>query len=344
MNCVNCTFPLPMPPATHCEHCGAPVVASLPRAPVSYPVAGGPILAPDQVPPSTYSPPSRVMPPPTPAYPSALSTPAYAAAPTLSTSWAAPSATSGATAPPVSAPHPAAAASSRRPAFTAVLLAFALICSGIAGGSLYALSQHSWPFSFPAAAPTHGPAPTRATNAAANYHFHDSLQSNANGWVNMPPSCYFGDGGYYVDNGSACPSPASAIGNGTVSVDITLLQSIHNDAVAGIMFRLSQDQNTYDKTYEIVIGSDGQWAVTKTVDGTTTDLVPLTTSPAIHQGLNVANTLSVRMSGAHFVFFVNGAQFGTVDDPSLAQGGFALVARQGAEAVFSNFDVQSAAT
>lgn len=311
MNCVNCTFPLPPPPATHCEHCGAPVAASLPPAPAPY------------APPAGSGTPSAH-----------VAFAGYGSVPT----------TMAPAAPTPSAPLPSVAPSARPSAFMAVLLAFALICSGIAGASLYALSQHSWPFSSPSAAPRSAPvsAPTSTPSIPTSYHFHDSLQSDANGWLNMPPSCYFGDGGYYVNNGSACPSPAANIGNGTVSVDVSLVQAAHDDAVAGIMFRLSADQNTYDKTYEIVIGRDGQWDVTKTVDGTTNNLVTLTTSSAIHKGLDVKNTLSVQMSGSHFVFFVDGAQIGTVDDPSLVQGGFALVALPGAEAIFSNFDARSA--
>lgn len=223
-----------------------------------------------------------------------------------------------------------------------MLLAFALVCSGIAGASLYALTQHTWPFSAPAAAPAPAPVPTSTPGVPANYHFHDTLQSNANGWLDLPPSCYFEQGGYYVNDGSACPSPASAIRNGTVSVDVTLLQANLTSADAGIMFRLSDDQSTYTNTYEFVIGGDGQWAVKKGMNGTTSDLVALTASAAIKQGLNVKNTLSVQMTGSHFVFFVDGTQIGSVDDPALSQGGFALVALPGTEAVFSNFDVQNA--
>lgn len=320
--CVNCTFPLGEPLPARCSHCGIPVSASLPPAATHFPVMDAPTSRPL----ATVAPPMDSS--AQPISPSFQQPPAVPSAMPAPPQWAL------YTVPVV---PPAAPQSGVQRGLMSVLLAFALVCSGIAGAGLYALIQGHQPLAvsaqdrpLPAAVPTSTP---------AAYHFHDSLQSNTNGWPEVPSNCFFGDGGYHVDNGSACLTPVPPMRDGTVSVDISLVEAVHDDAVAGLWFRRADDQNTY----AIVIGRDGQWTIKKGDAGTTSVLVALTPSPALHQGLNVTNTLSVRMSRSHFTFFANGTQIGQVDDDALAEGGFALVALPGAQAIFSNFDVQSPA-
>src|SRR5579885_2525794 len=72
--------------------------------------------------------------------------------------------------------------------------------------------------------------------------------------------------------------------------------------------------------HNFLINSNSLWSFAKFVNNQGTALVSEKADPAIKPGLNIVNTLLVRMQGGHIDFFVDGAKIGAADDATFSAG------------------------
>lgn len=168
----------------------------------------------------------------------------------------------------------------------------------------------------------------------SNVVFSDSLKTNNGMWANEN-GCQFKSDGYHVSQGYDCYAPAGDFQDAQVTV--TAAQDVgRTDAYYGLVFRRVSSGNLYF----LDVTSDGAWAVERVVNDKSTFIVPAVKTTALHQGLGKANTLRVRMSGSHFVFFVNGTQIGQVSDTTYASGRVGVSgAITGTDTIFSDFSI-----
>ncbi len=184
--------------------------------------------------------------------------------------------------------------------------------------------------------PASANATVTAAIAASNTLLSDPLTSNVNGWSN-DSHCYFAQDGYHIGGGYICYAPIDNQVDGVETVTASQVAGPDNYAY-GLIFRLEDDNNYY----EFAIDSNSRWAFFKVVNGKTTRLHDYTTNVAINGGLNTKNTLSVKMSGSTFEFYVNGQKMGTMNDATLPEGKWGLAADNGLNVVFTNYLAKSA--
>ena len=147
-------------------------------------------------------------------------------------------------------------------------------------------------------------------------------------------NCFYGTGGYHVNDGYICFAPIGDQSDVTVSVDA---KQISGDTTApyGIDFRMTKD----GVGYEFDVDSASEW-VFAGCDATSCEpIVDFTHNSAIHGGLNTVNTLSVTAKGSHFDLFVNGTKVGQTDDTTYTTGLIGLTVSSGIESVFTNLVV-----
>lgn len=87
--------------------------------------------------------------------------------------------------------------------------------------------------------------------------------------------------------------------------------------------------------------SNSKWGFGKVVNDTFTDIIPYQFNAAIKGGLNVKNTLLVRMKGSHFDFYINGTKVGEVDDTTYTSGLSGLFGNDYNDVAYTNFKVTS---
>jgi hypothetical protein len=103
----------------------------------------------------------------------------------------------------------------------------------------------------------------------------------------------------------------------------------------GVIFRYQDEENFY--SYEI--SADGQFAISKIVDGQRTALVNWSKTPHINQGKNT-NILEVACNGTAMDFYVNGKYLAGVSDDAFRKGAIGFTAgtftRKGVRVEFDN--------
>jgi hypothetical protein len=176
---------------------------------------------------------------------------------------------------------------------------------------------------------------TTTNSAVTSAHtFNDPLTSNANGWPGGSGLAFKSDG-YHITQNLLAYAPIDP----ATSADITVhVVQTSGDVTSpyGIVFRRTSKGNYY----AFGIDSNGKWAFFKAVEGALTDVVPATANSAITTGLNSTNTLEVKDTGSHFVFFVNSTQVGMADDSSLTgKGANGVFGADNIEVVFSQFSL-----
>ena len=93
--------------------------------------------------------------------------------------------------------------------------------------------------------------------------------------------------------------------------------------------------------YSFYIDSNSKWGFSKHVNNTRTDVIPYQFNAAIKGGLNVKNTLLVRMKGSHFDFYINGTKVGQADDSTYTSGLSGLFGNDNIEVAYNNFKITS---
>jgi zinc-ribbon domain len=220
------------------------------------------------------------------------------------------------------APMPGRSTHSSRGRGWLVGLAVALVLialTAIGGAAIY-LSQH----------PIAG-----RSGPSSNVLYSGTLASDDFTMTVDAPHCQYANAGYQVANGYICYVRNLTTANCTITVQS---REVSGDAsgVAGVVFRRTSSGNYYS----FGVSSDGYWEFSKVVNGTATKLVNWTQNASIHTGLGSANTLQVKLAGAHFAFLVNGTPVGQADDSTFNSGRVGLEGGANATVVFNNLLVE----
>lgn len=213
------------------------------------------------------------------------------------------------------------------------LVVIIVLLAGGLGVSLYKLQGQSGQTNKQSAAATTLPIPT--PTPAETVLFQDPLTSNVNGWL-VDSHCLFKDGSYHIVASYICYAPAGSNSDATFSVDA---QQLSGPLVwfYGLMARRPSKGNAY----EFLIDSNSKWRFGKEANGAYTDIIPYQFNAAIKGGLNVKNTLLMRIKGSHFDFYVNGTKVGQVDDTTYTSGLSGLVGNDNIDVAYNNFKITS---
>ncbi|MEO7000245.1 MAG: protein kinase [Ktedonobacterales bacterium] len=176
--------------------------------------------------------------------------------------------------------------------------------------------------------PTASPTPIEAVK------FQDTLRSPTGKW-GLSSHSFYSNGGYEVAGAWTTYAPVNGLGNGTVSVSVRALSGASGQFY-GILFRTSNA--SVATGYFFGITQNGQWTFSNLTDGNSSIIVAPTASTHIAVGPNVSNTITVRAIGSHFVFYINGAQVGQVDNNAYSLGGVGLITTDNSlHVVYNNF-------
>ena len=182
--------------------------------------------------------------------------------------------------------------------------------------------------------PTVAPSPTPADKVI----FQDAMSKPSSRWPQSGRS-YFNDGGFEINGAWLVFAPTGALSNGMVSARLRQVGGV-NDQFYGLVIR-AQNNESY---YVFGVSASQQWSFQRVAHGGHTMIVGPTTDTHIKRGPNASNTISVRMTGSHFVFFVNGVQVGQADDSAYASGTVGLVNIVGRlQVIYNDFTVAAPA-
>jgi cbb3-type cytochrome oxidase subunit 3 len=171
--------------------------------------------------------------------------------------------------------------------------------------------------------------------AAVSSHplINDALVTNQKGhWTENTTNCSFVNNSYQViankNNAlQACSLLTQQVGDGTVQVDVSLIDSGN----AGLLLRANGEQ-----FYDFEITNQGQFFFRRHDIGEGSayvNLVPPKANSAILQGLQ-HNTLTAICQGNDFRLFINGAFVGEAHDSAYSTGSVSLVS--GAQNTFTS--------
>ena len=178
--------------------------------------------------------------------------------------------------------------------------------------------------------------PTASPTPAETVKFQDSLNSASRKWQ-ISSHTFYSNGGYEVAGAWTTYSPASSLGDGTISVSMRQLSGPNNQFY-GILFRATND--SVPTGYFFGITQSQQWSFSDLSNGNSAAIVAPTTDAHIKSGLNASNTIAVRAIGSHFVFYINGAQVGQVDSHTFSSGRIGLINTDGGlDVVYNDFTV-----
>lgn len=186
-------------------------------------------------------------------------------------------------------------------------------------------------FNHPAATATATVRPTATPVQQVVYN--NALTATADGWPN-DNECAFKADGYHLTANVICFAPPDAQGDATISTSVKQVAG-PLESKFGLVLRRPSKGNYY----QFQIDGAGQWEFDKVVANTASVLVQPTVNGAIKKGLNASNVLEVRMRGAHFDLYANGAKVGQADDTTFATGIVGVSGTVGADVVYTNFKV-----
>jgi hypothetical protein len=165
--------------------------------------------------------------------------------------------------------------------------------------------------------------------------YQDSLKhvTSKYGWT-ISAQCPFKPDGFHTVADVICTAPVGVLTDATITVTATQLSGA-TDRIKGICFR----KMDVDNFYYFTVDELGDWYVGKVVDGTLAILRSQQVNAAIHPGTGVANMLTVKMRGSHFVVSANGIVLGRVDDATFALGGVGLGGDEQSDMLFTDLTI-----
>jgi hypothetical protein len=188
----------------------------------------------------------------------------------------------------------------------------------------------SLPFGWAAA-----PHPTVTPTPVERMLFQAQLTSTSDrNWPNDDQCSQRADGYHITANVVCLLSRYTPPADANISVDVKQASGLP-DASYGLAFHRASPGNFY--TFEI--DSSGRWFCYQATGNQFKLLAGETVSPAIHKGLNVTNTLLVRISGSHYAFYVNGQLVGSANDSAFTSGETGLDGNDSIEVLYTNFKV-----
>ena len=317
MRCPSCGFPMDQQGLSQCPQCGCPlpvpeqpwIAGSAPSSDPSTPQPGaGPFApndqAPSQNPYTLYTPPEQ--PGVYPSMPSEPATPDYPPVGYPQSHYA--------PAPPMAPLAPAPQRKNRTGLIVGIVAAAVVLLVACIGGTIFAvhtLGRTSAAAHRPAASPT----------LSSSKVYSNTFSSSADDWTVIPQHCFLANDGFHVAGGYYCTVPVVEQDNVDVSVNVRQVSGPTNWSY-GLFFR----QQDKDNDYAFMINSSGDWVFLRCLNADCTTPVYFTANDAIKPGLNTTNTIELRATGPHFVFFVNGKQVGSYDDTALTFGRVSLFA------------------
>jgi hypothetical protein len=161
------------------------------------------------------------------------------------------------------------------------------------------------------------------------------LTSSSPGWPVAPPNCQFVAAGYQVAN-HVCDAPDPTFDNGIISVKVRQMSGSLVTPMS-IVFRRDLHVGLRGDYYAFGIDASGSWGFFKTINGRSTPIVPFTPTSSINTAAGATNSLRVRATRSHFVFYVNDVEVGQADDTTFTAGRIGLGAGAGGQAVFNDF-------
>lgn len=199
------------------------------------------------------------------------------------------------------------------------------------GGHGAAAVKHSTPAARTTVAPTVSPTPVE------NIAFQDSLNASSRKWPASGHS-FYSDGGYELTGSWTSFTPAGNLGNGSISVRMRQLSGANNQFY-GVIFRATND--SIPTGYFFGIAQNQQWTFATLTQGNSTPILAPTTNAAINSAPGASNTITVRATGNHFVFYINGTQVGQADATAFASGRIGLSSTDSSlRVVFNDFVVK----
>jgi hypothetical protein len=108
-------------------------------------------------------------------------------------------------------------------------------------------------------------------------------------------------------------------------------------AALGIVFRVPQSNKA--EGYNLLVFADGTYELLKwDKDGNGTALLDVTSSSAIHTGLNQENDLKLVVAGNQFTIYINDQKVNSATDATYANGGYVGLSAtgKGAETIYSD--------
>ena len=176
--------------------------------------------------------------------------------------------------------------------------------------------------------------PTPSPTPVEQITYQASLATADRSWPSSSHS-FFANGGYELAGAWIAYAPSGQFQDGSVSVQTRQISGAPTQFY-GLLLR-GQGDNLF---YFFGVNSSQQWTFSVVRNGNGSPISGQTTDAHIKAGLNASNTLTVRATGGHFVFYVNGAQVGQADDGSIAAGRLAVINPSGdPSVVYNNFTV-----
>jgi hypothetical protein len=165
--------------------------------------------------------------------------------------------------------------------------------------------------------------------------YQSSLKGSLYNWE-AGADCAPKSDGYHIRSGSICYAPIGSQTNADVNVHVVQLRG-STELFYGIVLRSVPSQHYY----LFGIDGNGKWVFVN-VPGTgrpPVSVIAPTLDGAIHTGIHSANTLEVRMKGAHFDFFINGIKVGEINDSHYTTGQIGLSGEDGVEVVYTDLSI-----
>lgn len=220
---------------------------------------------------------------------------------------------------------------------SSILVVIALI---VAAGAAIVLSKQSGsatstPGAKTSYAGTVTPGATATAATGGHVIFQDDFSSSSSGWLN-DSHCFYASDGYHIPDGYICYAPTDQLADAVVSADAHQTTG-DTGWFYGVVFRRVSKGNYYS----MAINSVGDWKFAKHVNGQRTDLLPYVHTAALNTGLNAKNTLTARIVGSHFEFFINGVKVGEYDDSTFTRGSWGVegAGGTGVEIVYTHFSL-----
>jgi hypothetical protein len=158
--------------------------------------------------------------------------------------------------------------------------------------------------------------------------FEDDFVDNSNNWyvgLDSETDSVIEDGQFKVkvlmQDTSFSFDPPVVISDADITVDTEFLEGAPENAGYGFLCNAKDADNRY----RIRIAPDGYYAINKTVNGTTTDLINWTSAGAINQGVGAVNHMRVVCSEGHITLYINDVLLSDVVDTELSGGAFSLL-------------------
>lgn len=170
-----------------------------------------------------------------------------------------------------------------------------------------------------------------------NSVYSSALTGNVSDWPS-DGGCSPQSDGYHITAAVICYPDLAEQGDVTLSVQAKQISG-ESTVAYGVAFRRASKGNYYF----FGVDGNGKWIVQKVVNDEGTRLVDFTANAAINSGLDQINTLKVAAKGAHFTFFANGAQLGSIDDSTFGSGKWGLAGEDGIEVVFTTIAITKTA-